>query len=89
MEGPGNKNTNILSIWKNSEIRIRKPQKLYEFQKDLVKRGTVDVIRQAARCGIFPKPMRELLMEYALQEIEKEKYPVLIWIVGGGVDEKG
>lgn len=89
MEGPGNRNTNILSIWKNSEIRIRKPQKLYEFQKDLVKRCTVDVIRQAARCGIFPEPMRELLMEYALQEIEKEKYPVLIWIVGGGVDEKG
>ena len=54
-----------------------------------MKRCTVDVIRQAARCGIFPEPMRELLMEYTLQEIEKEKYPVLIWIVGGGVDEKG
>lgn len=88
MEGSGNRNTNILSIWKNSEIRIRKPQQLFGLQKDIVKRCTTDVIQQAAKCGLFPEPIRGVLMDYALQEIPKEKYPILIWIVGGGADEK-
>ena len=39
----------------------------------------------AAKCGIFPAAVREMLVEYAVQEKLWDKVPVLIWIERGEV----
>ncbi len=78
------RNKNIIEIWKRSKISISKPNELHRYQKQLVEKCLDETLIVAAKCGIFPAAVREMLVEYAVQEKLWDKVPVLIWIERGG-----
>lgn len=79
----------VVQIWKNSKVQIEKPEKLYAYQKKLVDYCGTENLVKAAKCGIFPKEMRARLLDYVIhKEIYQSIYPVIIWIAGGGLDER-
>lgn len=81
------RNRVILDIWRKCDIRIQQDNRLYEYQKELVTRCSEETLLAAAECGIFPKRIRHLLVEWAVERNCWDVVPVLIWIERGCIDE--
>lgn len=71
---------NILRVWQECTILIKKPSFLYKYQKRIIDECEESILHKAVKGGLFPNAILAQALEYARKNNKTNKLPYLIWL---------